>query len=626
MTPMLAAVIAGATAGFAITFLAPWLESAAEDGRSLWPGFAIAALGIGLVALAVCGLRALLRPAEGRVIELDDTHAVLPLSSESKRSKRVPYTEIRSLNAFGRGDRARLLVQTAHRNFVYPAARLEGGANALAELRTALRARIAAQPGGEAQLEALDARDARAASVLREAPRVTVALLGLLVAIYAWTYFAGALSTPFGLVAFGANVPVLVEAGEWYRLLTANFLHLNLLHIYFNGFGLLVLGLLLERLLGPWRFLTIFLTTAAAGAATSAYASGAVMSVGASTAVFGLLGALGYVNWRFRSELPGGFAQPLRWWVIILGINALLPVVVPMIDWAAHAGGFAAGVVVAAAVCRERGVLARPHAAGPGLRSVTIATLLVYVLALGEAAEHAGPLDADARERVLRAFVTQPDTRPAALNRIAWQYATAADATRSELALAEDAARRAVDAAPDNDSFVDTLATVRFRQGELDAAIETQRRAVERGARGFLVSQLGRFLAARLDSEGPYTAGAIDATRVRVALADAAGGGPDSEAPAVVVELPHDVDAGLELIALDRRGGELAGTLRIFVGAGTASGRHRVVVESPDLTRERDADASLTLAYADAAGCGGCAPGRLSASYVAMDPEVARLP
>lgn len=625
MTPAVAAAIAGAAAGFAIAFLAPWLESASEDGRGLWPGLVIAAAGIGVAALAVCGLRALLRPRTSLVIELRDDHVELPLSVESKRTRRIAYGEIRSLNVFGRDERARLLIQTLGRNFVYPAARFEGGVNALAELRAALRTRIASQPGGEAQLSALDARDARAASVLREAPRVSLALLGLLVAIYAWTYVAGALETPFGLVAFGANVPVLVEAGEWYRLLTANFLHLNLLHIYFNGFGLLVLGLLLERLLGPWRFLTIYLTTAAAGAATSAWASGAVMSVGASTAVFGLLGALGYVNWRFRSDLPGGFAQPLRWWVIILGINTLLPVLVPVIDWAAHAGGFAAGVLVTAAVCREHGGLELPRATGAGLRCATLAIALVYALALGEAAGNAGRGDAGVGERVARAFIEQSATRPAMLNRIAWQYATAPAATRSELALAEDAARRAVEAAPADASFADTLATVYYRRGRLDAAIETQWRAIATEARPFLVSQMARFLAARPAEAGPYLAGGADTAGIRVA-AVREGGADADDAAAIVLELSRDIETGLELIVLDRRGAELAGTLRIRVGAGTERGSHRVAVESRSFAPARDAAARLELAYADASGCGGCPERRISARYFEMDAEVARLP
>src|SRR5690606_4193606 len=105
------------------------------------------------------------------------------------------------------------------------------------------------------------------------------------------------------LVAFGANAPALVTAGEWYRLLSANFLHVGWLHLYMNGIGLFVLGMLLERLVGPWRFVFVFLTSAAAGAAASLLVSDAALSVGASTAVFGLLGAYALINWRCRATL-----------------------------------------------------------------------------------------------------------------------------------------------------------------------------------------------------------------------------------------------------------------------------------------------------------------------------------
>lgn len=618
LTPPLAAMLAAAPIGF----LVPWLRDVAA-GAPPGPGLALAAVLFGAFAAVVCGIRALVRPRLGAVIELHDAHAVLPISSRSRRVRSVPYGDVTSLNLLGSGRWTRLLVASSGRNFVYPAKHLEGGAHRVEELRASLRAKIAALPDGAERLRALDERDARGTRIMQSVPRVSVAIIGLLAVIYTWTRFTGALDDPFGLVAYGANVPVLVEAGEWYRLFSANFLHINLLHLYLNGLGILILGMLLERLIGAWRFLALYLVAAVAGAAASAYASGAALSVGASTAVFGLLGALGLVNWRFRDRLPGGFRQPLRWWVLILGINALLPVLVPMIDWAAHAGGFVAGFAFAAVVCRDARSIEPPHDVGAGFKVVTAALVLVSAFALAEGLGAGGGDGAAAESRVARELVARPGVPARTLNTLAWRYATSPDASSAELALAERAAARAVEAQPGNASFLDTLATVYYRQRDLDRAVTTQQRAVELDERRVLVSQMGRFLQARIDSAGPFTAAGADASAIRVT--------PDAMPSSfeILIELPHDVDAGLELFVLVERGPRLIGTLRVVAGSGLESGGHRIVLE-PDrfgelLEAEPPQRMRLRLAYADASACA-CTPGQLRARYFPMDPEVRSLP
>jgi rhomboid protease GluP len=139
-------------------------------------------------------------------------------------------------------------------------------------------------------------------------------------------------------------VPVLVAQGEWYRLVTAMFLHIGLFHLLLNSFAIYVFGSLIEQVLGTVRFLAVYLLTGfAAGAVSFAFGSPDRAAVGASGAVFGLLGAWLVYNLRRRS-LSLGRAN-VQWALMLIGINLVFGLVVPRIDWLAHLGGLVAGVV-----------------------------------------------------------------------------------------------------------------------------------------------------------------------------------------------------------------------------------------------------------------------------------------
>lgn len=140
---------------------------------------------------------------------------------------------------------------------------------------------------------------------------------------------------------------VAVEAGEWWRIITAAFLHSrdSVLHIVFNMYALYLFGPALERQLGAVSFLGLYLTSAAAGGALFQFLSEGA-AVGASGAIFGLFGAtlVGILPLR---GTPGGAAH-LRRLLVLLGINLALPLFASNIAWQAHIGGLAAGMAVMA--------------------------------------------------------------------------------------------------------------------------------------------------------------------------------------------------------------------------------------------------------------------------------------
>jgi rhomboid protease GluP len=151
-------------------------------------------------------------------------------------------------------------------------------------------------------------------------------------------------------VIFGAKVNVLVAEGEYWRLLTAIFLHDNSsvlpLHLFFNMYALYILGPQIEAVYGSARFLTIYLLSGLAGSVLS-YAFGPldVPSVGASGAIFGLLGAIIAYSYRYRDNLRFGRQQLMNAVGVAL-MNFLLGLSLRgIIDNWAHFGGLIGGLV-----------------------------------------------------------------------------------------------------------------------------------------------------------------------------------------------------------------------------------------------------------------------------------------
>lgn len=168
-------------------------------------------------------------------------------------------------------------------------------------------------------------------------------------AICALVFLAGMVSRNAYLEIFlrFSQINAAVGAGEWWRLLTAAFLHSSLAHILFNMWALLLFGPPLERQLGSLAFGTMCFASAAWGGA-AAYLLTDPRSglVGASGAIFGVFGAWLYASYLARTT-PMGQAQ-FRSLMTLLAINAFLSFAVPRISWQGHAGGLVAGILIPA--------------------------------------------------------------------------------------------------------------------------------------------------------------------------------------------------------------------------------------------------------------------------------------
>ena len=147
------------------------------------------------------------------------------------------------------------------------------------------------------------------------------------------------------LYRFGAKFRAsILQLGEWWRLVTAGFLHGGLMHIAMNLYVLYDLGPQLEELYGTNRYLVIYLLSSAGGFLASTYWAN-TLSIGASAALFGLIGAMIALGVRSQSSM----AAAIRATYIRYAIGGLLFGLLPYfhIDNAAHIGGLATGFAVA---------------------------------------------------------------------------------------------------------------------------------------------------------------------------------------------------------------------------------------------------------------------------------------
>lgn len=178
--------------------------------------------------------------------------------------------------------------------------------------------------------------------------RVSIALIALNVLVFVAGLAVGerSLQESYGnvpgpvLLADGVGG---VVTGEYYRLLTAAFLHAGVFHLAMNMFALATLGPTLESALGRSRFFALYMLSALGGSTLSfLLSSPGQLGVGASGAIFGLFGAYYVVVRRLGGET--------RSIVTLLVINLVITFTIPIIDWRAHLGGLLVGTVVAAAL------------------------------------------------------------------------------------------------------------------------------------------------------------------------------------------------------------------------------------------------------------------------------------
>jgi len=136
-----------------------------------------------------------------------------------------------------------------------------------------------------------------------------------------------------------------LAAGEWWRIFTVVLLHGSITHLLFNMWALWVLGPQVERGVGTWPFVSLYLASAAVGGVAVYYFGGPyAVAVGASGAIFGLFGI--WLNWALHRRNTIYGRAILNQLGVLLVINAAIPFIFPSVSWQAHLGGLITGFVI----------------------------------------------------------------------------------------------------------------------------------------------------------------------------------------------------------------------------------------------------------------------------------------
>jgi membrane associated rhomboid family serine protease len=210
-------------------------------------------------------------------------------------------------------------------------------------------------------------RKARRAAYEGTGAVVTKALIAVNIAVYLISLAAGGDVNGVGSELFerGALFGPLVADGDWWRLITAAFLHHGPIHLLMNMLALWFVGAAIEESLGRGRYILLYLVSGLAGSAGALLVDPLAVTVGASGAVFGILGAWLILEWQATGSFVG---QAFTW----IAINLVFTFAVSNISWGGHLGGLAGGVLCTLALAR----FGRGHAAYGRLGVVGVAAVV----------------------------------------------------------------------------------------------------------------------------------------------------------------------------------------------------------------------------------------------------------
>ncbi|KUO62740.1 MAG: rhomboid family intramembrane serine protease [Gracilibacter sp. BRH_c7a] len=168
---------------------------------------------------------------------------------------------------------------------------------------------------------------------------ITYIFILIILVVFLLMTLAGGTTKTHVLILFGAKVNPLIEAGQYWRLLTSIFIHIGFTHLLFNTYALYILGKYSEKIFGHGKLVMLFLVSGLSGSVLS-YLMSPHLSAGASGAIFGLLGAIVIYGWNNQFLRSSGLITNL---MVILGINLMLGMILPGLDNYAHLGGLIGG-------------------------------------------------------------------------------------------------------------------------------------------------------------------------------------------------------------------------------------------------------------------------------------------
>lgn len=299
----------------------------------------------------------------------------------------VPLTELRYIRHQTKGLGATIELATDDKFFQLPQLYFRD-ADAYQSFCNLFHRRIRALPGGEELLKG-ERRDEQAFKSWKTRPTpVTYSVIALVLGVFVLEATAypvlrlEGMLTPqiFMMLDMGGLWPPAVSNGEWGRIFMTSLLHTGLMHLFFNGVGLFIMGTILERYLGSWRVLTILLTSCLGGTAASMSFSPTSVVVGMSGGTLGLVVAGAYLQLTRQEALTPRHRAMNRYTLLrLIGLESVILLMYkvttsnphPAILLAPLVGGMVVGLVVTYLVV------------GPSRENLAARSNLVRAVAIG---------------------------------------------------------------------------------------------------------------------------------------------------------------------------------------------------------------------------------------------------
>jgi len=216
-------------------------------------------------------------------------------------------------------------------------------------------------------------------------PTSTYVFFGINIVVFVLMALAGGSGNEPTLMAFGVKSNPAIAGGQWWRFVTPIFIHIGLLHLFFNSYALWIVGPQVEKLYGGARFVILYVLTGVAGVYGSYSYHPDTISAGASGAIFGLFGVLLVFGIRHRDAIPPFFKRSVGTGVLpIIVINLIIGFTIPAIDNSAHIGGLLAGAALAAVLPFQK----PGEETNAGFRSIQIALIALIAVCFYEVGIH----------------------------------------------------------------------------------------------------------------------------------------------------------------------------------------------------------------------------------------------
>ena len=337
----------------------------------------------------------------------------------------------------------------------------------------------------------------------------TIALVAINAIVFAYMLMKGTpLMKPNSeqILRFGGNFGPLSLGAQWWRMFTAMFVHIGLMHLLINEWCLWDIGFMAEHLYGPRTYLSVYVLSGLTGSLVSVVYNPATVSAGASGAIFGIAGAL--ISTLYFGHIPApkkALRASLVSLIVFAGFNLIYGFLKVGVDNGAHIGGLVAGLILGAILSRDFGAAPEQHQhvhrwALPMIGAILLATIFgvrwyeAPMVKLAHAQQLLAKNDSKGAIRELNEILR---SRPKYGN--GWMVLASAYLKNQQLPEAENALKKAAEADPKSEAPLAQLAFIYLRTNRFQEAADVLGRMTQINPKDFDAYVNRGFALNRLD-------------------------------------------------------------------------------------------------------------------------------